>query len=190
MIMLLAKLWAFLRSPIGRWLAGAAVMLLLAFLVYRSGVSAGVDRERAANAKLVAAAMAKADKVAKASAAISKTAREKHAADLVRINDLTAKLQQKVPIYVTPQADRRCVIPAGYVRLRDAAGAGVDPVPGPAGGSLDADSGLVLSDLAANDLVNAAAFHTCVAEVKAWRGWYPAQADLWSKNTKAPDPAP
>jgi len=186
----LAKLWGFLKSPPGRWLAGLAGVLVIAVLIYQGGVSAGVDRERAANAKLVAAAMARAEKIAKASEAISKTARDKHAADLARINDLTAKLQQKVPIYVTPQADRRCVIPAGYVRLRDAAGAGVDPVPPAAGGSVDADSGLVLSDLAANDLVNAAAFNTAIAEVKAWRGWYPAQADLWSKNTKAPDPAP
>lgn len=190
MMILLAKLWAFLKSPLGRWMAGVAVLLFLAFLVYRSGVSAGVERERTANAKLVAAAMAKAEKLAKASSAISAAARRDHAADLERINDLTTKLQQKVPIYVTPEADRRCVIPAGYVRLRDAAGAGVDPVPAGSGGSLDADSGLVLSDLAANDVINAAAFHTCVAEVKAWRGWYPAQADLWSKNTKAPDPAP
>lgn len=183
MIGLARKAWAFLKSPIGRWMAGIAGVLLMLVLIYQGGVSAGVERERAANAKLVAAAMGKADKVAKASSAISKTARDAHDADLVRINDLTAKLQQKVPIYVTPEADRRCVIPAGYVRLRDAAGAGVDPVPSAAGGSVDADSGLVLSDLAANDVTNAAAFNTAVAEVKAWRGWYAAQADLWSTTT-------
>lgn len=59
-----------------------------------------------------------------------------------------------------------------------------------AGQSLDADSGLVLSDLAANDLVNAAAFRTAVQEVIAWRSWHAAQAALWSKNIKAPEPAP
>lgn len=185
-MILLAKLWAFLKSPIGRWLVGIAGVLVILALIYQGGVSAGVDRERAANAKLVAEAMAQADKAAKASAAISETARRDHAADLARIADLTTKLQQKVPIYVTPEADRRCVIPAGYVRLRDAAGAGVDPVPPAAGGSVDSDSGLVLSDLAENDVTNAAAFHTAIAEVKAWRGWYAAQADLWKANTKEP----
>lgn len=184
MITLLAKLWAFLKSPFGRWLFIAVGVALIATLVYQGGVSAGVDRDRASNAKLVAEATAKADKVAKASSAISAAARHDHAADLVRINDLTSKLQQKVPIYVTPQADRRCTIPVGYIRLRDAAGAGVDPIPAATGGSLDADSGLVLSDLAANDVTNAAAFHTATSEVKAWRGWYAAQAELWNKNIK------
>jgi len=187
MIGLALKAWAFMKSPLGRWLIGIAGVLVILVLIYQGGVSAGVDRERAANAKLVAAAMAKADKVAKASNTISENARRDHAADVVRINDLTTKLQQKVPIYVTPQADRRCVIPAGYVRLRDAAGAGVYPVPPAAGGSVDADSGLVLSDLAANDIANAAAFHTATSEVKAWRGWYAAQAELWNKNTKGPE---
>lgn len=90
-----------------------------------------------------------------------------------------------MPAYVTAEADRRCVVPDGYVRLRDAAGAGLPVVPPAAGGSVDADTGLVLSDLAANDLVNAAAFNACVAEVKAWRGWYPRQADLWSGSISA-----
>jgi hypothetical protein len=186
MIILLGKIWAFLKSPFGQWLCWIGVALLAVVLIYQGGVSAGVDRERAANAKLVAAATERAVKVSKASAAISAAARDRHATDLIRINDLTAKLQQKVPIYVTPEADRRCVIPAGYVRLRDAAGAGVDPVPPGPGGSLGADSGLVLSDLARNDVTNAAAFNTAIAEVKAWRGWYATQADLWNKNTKEP----
>jgi len=181
---LLASIWAFLKTPVGRWLFGIGGVLVILALIYQGGVSAGVERERAANAKLVAEATARASKFAKVSATISETARRDHAVDLARIADLTTKLQQKAPTYVTSEADRRCVIPAGYVRLRDAAGAGVDPVPPAAGGSVDADSGLVLSDLAANDIVNAAAFHTAVAEVKAWRGWYAAQADLWNTNTK------
>jgi hypothetical protein len=186
MIILLGKIWAFLKSPFGQWLCWIGVALLAVVLIYQGGVSAGVDRERAANAKLVAAAMERAVKVSKASDAISKTARETHATDLARINDLTAKLQQKVTRYVTPEADRRCIIPDGYIRLRNAAGAGVDPVPPASGGSIDSDSGLVLSDLARNDVTNAAAFNTAIAEVKAWRGWYATQADLWNKNTKEP----
>lgn len=183
-MIVLTKIWAFLKSPLGRWAFVIAGALLITALVYQGGVSAGADRERAANAKLVAEATDRAAKVAKASSAVSEAARRDHAAALANIADLTTKLQQKVPAYVTPEADRRCVIPAGYVRMRDAAGAGVDPVPAAAGGSLDVDSGLVLSDLARNDVTNAAAFHTAVAELKAWRGWYAAQAELWTTNTK------
>lgn len=182
--------WAFMKSPAGRWLGAAAAVALALFLVHQHGVSAGVAKEHAANAKLLAAAEAKAAKVAQASSKISSDARTKHDADVARIEDLTSKLQQKVSTYVTPASDRRCVIPTGYVRLRDAAGAGVDPVPAASRGSVEADSGLVLSDLAANDVTNAAAFNTAVAEIRAWRGWYAAQAELWSKNTKAPQPAP
>lgn len=179
----MSALWAFLKSPLGRWLAGMAILLLLAFAVYRSGVSAGAAHEKAEYAKLVAVANARAAKVVKASTTISEIARRDHAADLIRIADLTTKLQQKAPTYVTHEADRRCVVSRGYVELRNAAGAGVAPVPAAPGGSVDADSGLVLSDLAANDITNAAAFRTAVAEVTAWRGWYAAQAELWTKNT-------
>jgi len=187
---MIAAAFTFLKSPLGRWTFGLLGLVLVAVLIYHGGVSAGIDRERAANAKLLAAAEAKASKIAKASDKITVEAMDRHTADVARINDLTSQLQQKVETYVTPQADRRCVIPAGYVRLRDAAGAGVAPVPATAGQSLDADSGLVLSDLARNDVANAAAFNTAIAEIKAWRGWYAAQAELWSKNTKAPQPAP
>jgi hypothetical protein len=87
-----------------------------------------------------------------------------------------------VKTYVTPEADRRCVIPAGYVRLRDAAGAGVAVVPPAAGQSVDADSGLALSDLAENDIANAASFNLLLTEVKAWRGWYGAQTALFARQ--------
>lgn len=187
---LLASAWAFMKSPWGLRIVGALAVIAALFALYQVGVSHGVKREHAANAKLLAAAEAKALKVAKASDKISADARDKHAADVAQIAKLSAQLQQKVTTYVSPASDRRCTIPVGYVRLRDAAGAGVDPVPGPSSGSLDADSGLVLSDLARNDVTNATAFNTAVAEIKAWRGWYAAQAELWSKNTVAPKPAP
>lgn len=187
---MIAAAWAFMKSPLGRYLAIGAGVVLTLFLIYRAGISHGVGQERAVNAKLLAAAEARALKVARASDKISADARDRHAADAAQIAELSAQLQQKVTTYVSPASDRRCTIPVGYVRLRDAAGAGVDPVPAASGGSVDADSGLVLSDLARNDVTNAAAFHTAVAEVKAWRGWYVAQADLWSKNATAPKPTP
>lgn len=186
----MTTIWTFLKSPIGRWICVAILVAGMLFAVRAEGYRAGKGAEQAAQAKRFDLASKAAQKVADASAKISSKALADLQAANARNAALTLQLQQKVPTYVTPQADRRCIVSRGYVELRNAAGAGVDPVPPAAGGSVDTDSGLVLSDLAQNDILNAAAFHTAVDEVKAWRGWYVAQADLWSKTIKAPDPTP
>lgn len=183
-------LWRVVKSPIGRVIALLVVAAIAVTLFGNFRFDQGVAKERVAEAARLAEASRKAAKVSLASASISAQVQRDLGAALDRNAALTRQLQQKATTYVTSEADRRCVIPAGYVRLRDAAGAGVDPLPAATGGPVNANSGLVLSDLAANDLVNAAAFHSAVAEVTAWRGWYAAQADLWSKTTKAPDTAP
>lgn len=64
------------------------------------------------------------------------------------IRTVTRTLIREVPVYVTPDADARCVVPAGFVRVHDAAAAG-RPVPEPAGVADDAPSGLELSAVAA-----------------------------------------
>ena len=189
MIATLVAVWRFLKTPLGHALFFASGLMIIGALVYQGGVSSGVDREKAAEVKRVAVATREAARAAKASVAISSRAQQALNAALNHNVALTYQLQQKVPTYVSSQADRRCVISRGYVELRNAAGAGVDPVPAGAGGSVDADSGLVLSDLARNDITNAAAFHAAVAEVTAWRDWYVAQAALWTKTTRAPEPA-
>ncbi|PLR25053.1 hypothetical protein SGCZBJ_12515 [Caulobacter zeae] len=145
---------------------------------YLVGRGDGIEAAKAAEVRRAAKAAKVVAKVEKGGVEISADVAGELAAAQGRIAALTAQLKEKVPAYVTAEADRRCVVPDGYVRLRDAAGAGLSVVPPAAGGSVDADTGLVLSDLAANDLVNAAAFNACVAEVKAWRGWYPRQAAL------------
>jgi len=180
----------FLRSPPGRALLIVAALIAALVASHWSGYRAGAAHEVQAQAVRDAEAAGRVAVIQARSAKISADARERHAADLALIDALSLQLQQKVKTYVTPQADRRCIIPVGYVRLRDAAGAGVDPVPGPAGGSLDADSGLVLSDLAANDIANAAAFNAAVQEVRAWRGWHAAQAELWKQNIRAAPASP
>ena len=66
----------------------------------------------------------------------------------VQIRTVTRTLIQEVPVYVTPDADDRCIVPVGFVRLHDAAAAG-GAVPEPAGLADDAPSGLELSAVAA-----------------------------------------
>lgn len=181
----LATAWSALTSPVGRIVAASLAVLLALLAVHHHGYRAGESHQKAVYAAAMVKAQAHVAKIEKDSAQISAKAQADNAAANARIAALTLNLQSKVKTYVTPEADRRCVIPAGYVRLRDAAGTGLPVVPGPAGQPVDADSGLALSDLAANDIVNAASFNILLEEVKAWRGWYVAQADLWSKNIKA-----
>jgi hypothetical protein len=56
---------------------------------------------------------------------------------------------EKVPVYVTKQADGRCTLSVGFVRMHDANAAGVpaDSVPLAAGQSYDDASGVALSTL-------------------------------------------
>lgn len=54
---------------------------------------------------------------------------------------------KEIPVYVTAEADRACAVPAGFVRVHDAAATGVPP-PGPAGAADAAPAGIALSAVA------------------------------------------
>lgn len=85
-------------------------------------------------------------------------------------------IHDKVPVYVTAQADHECVVPAGFVRLHDAAAADVPPVPFAAGESADTPSGIALSTIATIVADNYATCHDALTEAQAWRDWYVGQA--------------
>jgi hypothetical protein len=53
---------------------------------------------------------------------------------------------KEVPVYVTQDADRRCTVPAGFVRLWNGANRG--ELPAPDGAADEAASAVVLSDVA------------------------------------------
>lgn len=73
-----------------------------------AAVAAALRQERSQN-KLSADAGAKA---------------EKHQAE---VRTVARIIREKVPVYVTPEADDRCIVPVGAIRLLDAAAAGADP---------------------------------------------------------------
>lgn len=54
---------------------------------------------------------------------------------------------KEIPVYVTAEADRACTVPAGFVRVHDAAATG-EPLPGPAGAADAAPAGIALSTVA------------------------------------------
>lgn len=83
-------------------------------------------------------------------------------------------LEKEVPVYVTPLADSRCIVPAGFVLHHDAAAAARPAaIPEGPGGLVDADSGLALSTVERTVSENYAACHDAIDEVTEWRRWYP-----------------
>lgn len=173
---------AFLRSPLGKYGAIALAVALALWGIHHAGYSAGVKHQRAEYTQAFAKAEKKAAETKKASDAITTKVSGDLASANARIATLSTQLKTEIPRYVSHEADRRCIVSNGYLELRNAAGRGGTPVPEAAGGSRDADSGVVLSDLAENDIANATAFRSATAEIEAWRRWYMAQADLWTKN--------
>lgn len=96
------------------------------------------------------------------------------------------QLLKEVPRYVTPVADARCIVPLGFVRIHDAAAGDAGPpgaaaIPEPAGGSVDADSGVALSAVGAAVTENYFACHEAIAEVTEWRRWYPEAREGWER---------
>jgi hypothetical protein len=80
-----------------------------------------------------------------------------HYVDRTRVvRDTTHQLQREAPRYVTPATDRAYPLPVGFVRLHDAAAAGV--LPGPAGAA-DAQAADVAASEAA--VVIAGNYGTC-----------------------------
>lgn len=63
------------------------------------------------------------------------------------VREAGATIVKEVPVYVTPQADRVCPVPVGFVRLHDAA-AENRPLAGPAGDPDAPAAGIALSTVA------------------------------------------
>lgn len=64
-----------------------------------------------------------------------------------------ATIVKEVPVYVSEAADRACAVPAGFVRLHDAAAHNLSP-PGPAGAADEAPAGIALSTVAGTVAAN------------------------------------
>lgn len=153
-----------------RFALGVCASLAAAGGIYFAGFRAG-DHARLAKVDAVELAQAKAD--ATANQALGQVAaqvgvRTEVAVERARAN--THIIRELVPIYVTPAADARCVVPVGFVRLHDAAAQNRPPAR-PAE-PVDAPSGVALSAVA--DTV-AANYGDCTVwrlRLIGWQDWY------------------
>jgi hypothetical protein len=170
---LIIPMWA-------RWAAGAAGVALVIFLIF----SAGVKHEKAAEAKRVAAATKIVKKVEKQAETITAKAEEKTAARLVEIRTVTKTLTKEIPVYVTAQADRTVVLPAGLIRLHDQAALGVSEIPDAPGFVPDAPSGVAPSDFARTIVGNYGTAYEWREAALACRSWVSEQAANFNANIR------
>lgn len=180
---------AFAQTRLGRLVLAALFIALLVGLACRLSYGAGVDHEKAAEAKRRAAAVKVVRRVATESRKISADVSHQLDTRKAEIRTVTQTLIKEVPVYVTAESDRACVVPVGFVSLHDAAAHGA-AVPAAPGGPVEAASGVPLSAVAETVAANYGVAFEWRAEALAWRGWYARQADLWRKNIRPPDTGP
>lgn len=91
--------------------------------------------------------------------------------DRVRtVRERGATITREIPIHVTAKADAACPVPAGFVRVHDAAAQGVSL--DPAAGDPDAPvPGLALSGVAAAVAGNYTTCHETAAQLTALQDW-------------------
>ncbi|CAH2708997.1 hypothetical protein NCPPB1935_14715 [Xanthomonas campestris pv. nigromaculans] len=86
------------------------------------------------------------------------------------VREAGATITREIPIYVTQKADAACAIPAGFVRLHDAAASG-NPA-GPPAGDPDAPAvGITLSGIAGTVAYNYISCHATAAQLSALQDW-------------------
>ena len=85
------------------------------------------------------------------------------------VHDIGATITKEIPVYVTAQADARCVVPVGFARVHDAAAAGVLPSTPSAADAQP--SGLALSAVAGTVVDNYTTCHTTAAQLTALQDW-------------------
>jgi len=85
------------------------------------------------------------------------------------VHDIGATLTQEIPVYVTAQADARCLVPVGFARVHDAATAGI--LPGSPGTADAQPSGLALSAVAGTVVNNYTTCHATAAQLTALQDW-------------------
>ena len=195
LILLTLKAWwsglaHFLSTPVGRVIATLAVAVIAVLVAYQGGVRAGVKAERLAHAERAKKAQEHVAKVEKAGAVITADVAKTLVKTRTEIQYRTKLQIEKVIEYVPVESDAACTVGVGALRLHDHAFAGLPGLPSPPGGSLQADSGVPLSALIADDVAFAGTAYDWQAEVIAWRAWYSRHADLWAKSIKAPDKTP
>ena len=152
------------------------LVLVTAVVCFGLGYASGVMHEQAKEAsrqlKVTNTALVQVAKVEHAQAAavasVDTTLTNKREA----VQIVTRTIIQKVPEYVTVQADAKSYIPVGFVRLHDASASGINPTDTKATGSdNDSPSSFALSDVAETVALNYGLYHDVAARLEACQAY-------------------
>ncbi|WDK30234.1 hypothetical protein [Xanthomonas campestris] len=86
------------------------------------------------------------------------------------VREAGATITREIPIYVTQKADAACAIPAGFVRLHDAAASG-NPAWPPTGDPDAPAAGITLSGITGTVADNYTSCHATAAQLSALQDW-------------------
>lgn len=131
--------------------------------------------------KVIAAAR----RIEAAGVEIAHRASTAYAEGRTKIETRTRTIIERIPYYVTRQADASCTLPIGLIRLHNeaaTASGGDTPLPSTPGFNPDAPSGVALSEYGGVVAGNYGKFHLLQSEVTVWRKWYEDAAKAWEEG--------
>ena len=132
-----------------------------------------------ANTKAAVRVIAKTDKAAKITATVSAKTEAAQARTRIIYRDII----REVPVYVTPETDRRYPLPVGFVRVLDRAARGPEAALADAAGEFDDRPSDVAASDAAGTLVDwAGAYYACRTQVTGLLDWNEQQRKLWESK--------
>lgn len=165
----------FFRSPIGRWaLTGVAVVAILGG-VYLTGRNHGHDATEARWTAKLAKAEARALETERQGIAIAQSLRVQLANKQTQIVYQTRTIRERIPTYVTAEADANCPVPSGAISVLNAAATGSE-LPATPSGHVEEPSGVPLSTVVAIGAENLGIGQQWKAEALTWREWYKREA--------------
>lgn len=163
----------FCSKPPGSWLAAAAAVAVALWWYGQHEFNKGAASVKVAQA---AATVRLVERDARINVSIGDVV--VRGLQIVQAN--TSRIQQEIPIHVTPEIDAAYPVPLGFVRMFNDASHG--PVPGPAAGS-DADpSGVPLSEVARAHAGSEGIADTCRVDLAAWWSWYDQHKAAWDES--------
>lgn len=121
--------------------------LAIAGLIFALGWSQGANSERARQKEVEHERLRLAFDQGKALGSVRDRVVTEYVDRVKVVERVGQAIVKEIPVYVSAEADRACSVPAGFVRVHDAAAAGVPP-PGPAGAADAAPAGIALSAVA------------------------------------------
>lgn len=155
------------------WSAGACA----AVLVYVVGFAHGSSRAVAVTEQLEREQLRRAFEQGRALGEVREKVVTEYVDRIQVVEKQGATIVKEVPVYVSKAADAACPVPAGFVRLHDAASGNL-PAPEPAGAADEAASGVALSAVAATVGENYTDCHANAEQLKQLQAWVSESASI------------